>query len=118
MPQLINFPTYKDSRGYLTVIEKILPFNIKRVFYIYNCSDIERGGHRHKKTIQALTCLNGSCIVDCNTNNYKNSFFLNSPDTGLILMPEDYHTMHSFSKNAILLVLASEYFDSDDYIKN
>lgn len=116
MPQLINIPTFKDSRGDLTVIEKILPFEIKRVYYIYNCTDAERGGHRHKKTIQALICLNGSCTIECNNNKVKNMFILSEPDKLLLLMPEDYHTMNNFSKDAILLVLASEYYNADDYI--
>ena len=116
MPQLIKLPTFKDTRGNLTVIEKILPFEVKRVYYIYNCTNEERGGHRHKKTIQALICLKGSCIIDCNDSIQKKSFVLKSPDTALIIMPEDYHTMHTFTNDAVLLVLASEYYDISDYI--
>jgi dTDP-4-dehydrorhamnose 3,5-epimerase-like enzyme len=109
-------PTFRDDRGCLTVLEKLLPFEIKRLYYIYNCTDLERGGHRHKKTHQALICVTGSCIVDWNNGQQKDSVLLTEPDTVLLLMPEDYHTMRNFSPDAILVVLASEYFDKDDYI--
>jgi dTDP-4-dehydrorhamnose 3,5-epimerase-like enzyme len=116
MSQIIKLPTHKDNRGSLTVLEKVLPFEIKRVYYIYDCSSSERGGHRHKKTVQALICIKGSCVIDCNDGKEKKTVTLNEPDTALLLLPEDYHTMHSFTPDAVLLVLASEYFDADDYI--
>jgi hypothetical protein len=116
MPKIIHVPTHKDSRGSLSVIEKLLPFEIKRVYYIYDCSNLPRGGHRHKKNIQALVCVRGSCTIDWNNGIKKGTILLSQPDTLLLLMPEDYHTMHDFSPGAVLLVLASEYFDSDDYI--
>jgi dTDP-4-dehydrorhamnose 3,5-epimerase-like enzyme len=116
MPKTIELPSHTDNRGSLTVIEKQLPFEIKRVYYIYNCSDMERGGHRHKLNIQALVCVNGSCVIDWKNGTESGSVNLSSPDHLLILFPEDYHIMRNFSKDAVLLVLASEYFDSDDYI--
>jgi len=116
MSQILKLPTFKDNRGSLTVLEKILSFTIKRVYYIYNCSCSERGGHRHKKTKQALICISGSCVIDCNDGKEKKTVLLNEPDKVLVLMPEDYHTMHSFSPDAVLLVLASEFFDAEDYI--
>jgi dTDP-4-dehydrorhamnose 3,5-epimerase-like enzyme len=116
MPEIIKVPTFNDSRGSLTVIEKVLPFEIKRVYYIYDCSNLPRGGHRHKKTVQALVCVKGSCTIDWNDGLKKGSVSLSSPDTLLLLLPEDYHTMHSFSKDAILFVFASEYFNQNDYI--
>jgi len=116
MPKIFKLPTYKDNRGNLIVLEKILPFEIKRLYYIYNCTDKERGGHRHKTNTQALICIKGSCIIDCNNGIEKQSFLLNKPDYGLLLQPEDYHKMHSFTPDAILLVLASQYFDANDYI--
>ena len=76
----------------------------------------QRGGHRHKKTIQALVCLNGNCIISNNNGSIKEDFVLERPDDLLIINPEDWHTMHSFSEDAILLVLASEFYDPDDYI--
>lgn len=116
MPRIITLPTHQDGRGCLTVIERILPFEIKRIFYIYNCVGLERGGHRHKKTIQALVCVKGSCVVDWNNGFDSGSETLSSPETLLILMPEDFHIMKDFSEDAVLLVLASEYYDKSDYI--
>jgi dTDP-4-dehydrorhamnose 3,5-epimerase-like enzyme len=116
MSQILKLPTHTDNRGTLTVLEKLLPFEIKRIYYIYNCNDSERGGHKHKKTIQALICVKGSCVIDCNNGLEKKSVTLDKPDIALVLMPEDYHTMRSFTQDAVLLVLASEYYDKDDYI--
>jgi hypothetical protein len=116
MASLINLKTFTDPRGNLTVIEKVVPFDIKRIFYIYGVDESERGGHRHVETIQAAICIRGHCIIYNNNGSGESSFVLDSPDKCLIIRPEDWHTMHSFSEDAILMVLASEYFDAKDYI--
>lgn len=116
MAYLLNLKTYTDLRGNLTVIEKIIPFNIKRIFYIYGVDDSIRGGHRHIKTVQAAICLKGSCVIFNNDNEKKEEFLLDSPDKCLILEPKDWHQMHSFSADALLIVFASEYFEQNDYI--
>lgn len=116
MASEITLPVFGDHRGKLTVIERILPFTIKRVYYIYSCNSEPRGGHRHKKTIQALICISGSCIVDWNNGSMRGVTVLNSPTKVLLVQPEDFHIMRDFSENAVLLVLASEYFDPNDYI--
>jgi len=115
MAKLITLPTFKDERGSLTVVEKLLPFEIKRFYYIYDTTT-KRGGHRHKKTIQALICLGGSCEIYINNGNKKEIILLDSPDKCLILDPKDWHTMDNFSSGAILLVFASEHYDISDYI--
>ena len=116
MAKLIDLKTYSDKRGNLTVIEKVIPFSIKRIFYIYGVDDSIRGGHRHHKTIQAAICLKGSCVVSNNDGIQNEDFYLNMPSKCLIIEPNDWHTMHNFTPDAILMVLASEYFDPDDYI--
>ncbi len=116
MAKLITLTTFSDKRGNLTVIEKQLPFPIKRVFYIYGVDDSVRGGHRHHKTIQAAVCINGSCVVSNNDGEKKESFQLDDPNKCLILENSDWHTMSNFSKDAVLLVFASESFDPTDYI--
>ncbi len=116
MAKLITLTTFSDKRGNLTVIEKQLPFPIKRVFYIYGVDDSVRGGHRHHKTIQAAVCINGSCVVSNNDGKKKESFKLDDPNKCLILENSDWHTMSNFSKDAVLLVFASESFDPTDYI--
>jgi hypothetical protein len=116
MAHIIDLKTYTDKRGNLTVIEKVIPFDIKRIFYIYGVDDSERGGHRHHKTIQAAICINGSCKISNNDGNVKQVFILNKPSICLVLEPRDWHKMYEFSDDAILMVLASEYFDEKDYI--
>jgi dTDP-4-dehydrorhamnose 3,5-epimerase-like enzyme len=116
MAKLINLKTFTDARGKLTVIEKVLPFDIKRIFYIYGVDNSIRGGHRHRKTYQAAICLKGSCVVFNNDGTKKEIFKLDNPDKCLLLEPRDWHQMHDFTPDAILMVLASEYFDPDDYI--
>lgn len=116
MPRLIDLKTFTDRRGNLTVIEKVIPFDVKRIFYIYGVDESVRGGHRHKQTIQAAICLQGSCEI-YNFNGESSAIFqLNNPAQCLILLPEDWHIMSKFSQDAILMVLASEYFDENDYI--
>lgn len=116
MARLINLKTFTDKRGNLTVIEKVIPFDIRRIFYIYGVDDSIRGGHRHKKTIQAAICLKGSCVIYNDDNEVRQEFELTSPDQCLVLEPKDWHQMYRFSPDAMLMVLASEYFDEHDYI--
>ncbi len=116
MAKLIKIETYKDERGKLSVLEKNIPFDIKRVFYIYEIDDSVRGKHRHHKTIQAIICIHGSCKITNNDSLNTITYDLDKPDKCLFLYPEDYHWMHDFSNDAVLLVLASEYFDPEDYI--
>jgi dTDP-4-dehydrorhamnose 3,5-epimerase-like enzyme len=116
MAHIIDLKTFTDKRGNLTVIEKIIPFDIKRIFYIYGVDDSVRGGHRHHKTIQAAVCINGSCKIYNNNGEKQEVFVLNKPSICLLLEPRDWHQMYEFSADAILMVLASENFDEHDYI--
>ena len=116
MARLIDLKTFTDKRGNLTVIEKVIPFDVKRIFYIYGVDDSVRGGHRHKTTIQAAICIKGSCHIYSNDGKNESNFVLDQPDKCLILQPEDWHSMDHFTQDAILMVLASEYFDPNDYI--
>lgn len=118
MPHLLSLKTFTDNRGNLTVIEKIIPFQINRVFYIYGVDNSERGFHRHKKTKQAAVVLQGKCRIMCQSgkNLPLEEFILDNPSKCLILNPEDYHWMDQFSKDCILMVFASEFFDVNDYI--
>ena len=116
MARLTDLLTFTDKRGNLTVIEKIIPFEIKRIFYIYGVDSSVRGGHRHKSTYQAAICLKGQCKINCDNGNDKEEFLLNTPSKCLILNPSDWHTMIDFSEDAILMVLASTEYDPEDYI--
>ena len=116
MAQLLDLKTFTDKRGNLTVIEKIIPFDIKRIFYIYGVDNSVRGGHRHHKTIQAAICLKGSCTIYNHDGRQEQEFILNNPGKCLILEPKDWHKMYNFTPDAILMIMASEYFDANDYI--
>jgi dTDP-4-dehydrorhamnose 3,5-epimerase-like enzyme len=116
MARIIDLKTFTDKRGNLTVIEKVIPFDIKRIFYIYGVDDSKRGGHRHHKTYQAAVCIRGKCTIYNNNGENEGEFLLNSPDKCLLIEPRDWHTMYNFSEDAILMVLASENFDEKDYI--
>ena len=116
MARLVNLKTFTDERGNLTVIEKIIPFEIKRIFYIYGVDSSERGRHRHNKTKQAAICLKGSCTIFNNDGKNEEVFLLDKPYKCLILEPKDWHIMCDFTSDAILMVLASEYFEQNDYI--
>ena len=116
MAHIINLPTHSDKRGNLTVIEKEIPFKIERVFYIYGVDDSVRGGHRHHITRQAAVCIHGSCIVSNNDGEKIDHFIMDHPGKCLMLETKDYHTMHHFTTDAVLLVFASTKFDHADYI--
>ncbi|MEI6488148.1 MAG: FdtA/QdtA family cupin domain-containing protein [Bacteroidota bacterium] len=116
MAHIIDLKTFTDKRGNLTVIEKVIPFDIKRVFYIYGVDDSKRGGHRHHKTMQAAVCIKGSCTIYNNDGSEEVVFELNQPNKCLFIEPKDWHTMYNFTEDAILMVFASEYFDAADYI--
>lgn len=116
MAHLLQLKTFSDARGNLTVIEKELPFTVKRLFYIYGVDDSVRGKHRHHTTVQAAICIHGNCIISSDDGKTQQEFLLDHPEKCLIIQPEDWHTMHHFSKDAVLLVLASTYFNQADYI--
>lgn len=118
MAHLVNLKTFTDHRGNLTVIEKVIPFAIKRVFYIYGVDNSDRGFHRHKQTIQAALVLQGRCRIMSKPGPCLpiEEYLLDSPSKCLIIKPEDYHWMDKFTKDCILMVFASEYYNVDDYI--
>ena len=116
MPKSIDLLTFTDLRGNLTVIEKVLPFPIKRVFFIYGVDSSKRGGHRHKTTVQAAICIQGSCRIFCDDGETEEIHFLDSPSKCLLLEAKDWHIMDQFTPDAILLVFASTLYVEDDYI--
>jgi dTDP-4-dehydrorhamnose 3,5-epimerase-like enzyme len=116
MPKLFRLPTFTDHRGHLTVIEKVLPFEIKRVYFIYNTKGKERGFHSHKRTKQALIAVSGNCEVNVKDQANNSKFTLDSPKKCLLLDPNEFHWMNNFSTECVLLVLASHEFDPNDYI--
>ena len=115
MSYILDIPTFSDPRGNLSVLDEVVPYAIKRVYFITGAVGT-RGGHRHKKTIQGLISIAGECTIFINDGVEKKEVLLNDPRKLLILDPKDWHTMHSFSKNNVLLVISSEHYDRNDYI--
>lgn len=114
MANILKVPSFIDDRGTLTVIDKILPFEVKRIFYIYDVT-FKRGGHGHISSKIALIALNGSIDVIVQTPTKDVVYKLSKPDEVLILEPEDWHEMDNFSNGAILLALCSHHYDKKDY---
>jgi len=110
-----------DERGSLVALEenKEIPFSLKRVFYIFGTnSDLPRGQHSHYKTKQFLIAVNGSCKVTLDNGKEKEIFDLNSRNVGLFQDALIWGTMHDFSENCVLMVLANDIYDAKDYITN
>lgn len=110
-----------NGNGKLTPIEanKDIPFDIKRVYYIYGVkNDVTRGFHAHKNLKQMLICVSGRVKIKTRTIKEEKVFQLDNPNIGLYLEGMIWREMYEFSPNAVLLVLASEYYDENDYIRD
>ena len=120
--KIIDIPKIIDpkGRGKLSVVEKnIIPFDIKRVYYLYDVpSDSYRGGHAHKKLIQFMIPLSGSFEVLLDDGKKRKKVMLNKPDKGLLIPRGIWREMDNFSSGAICMVLASENFDESDYFRD
>ena len=117
--KLEEFKVLGDHRGQLVALEanRQIPFDVKRVFYIYGTQErVPRGNHSHYKTKQFLIAVNGSCKVTLDNGKEKEIFDLNRPNLGLFQDPLIWGTMHDFSSDCVLMVLANEYYDASDYI--
>lgn len=120
--EIISIPKIIDEegRGKLSVIEKsIVPFEIKRVYYLYDVpSDAFRGGHAHKNLIQFMIALSGSFEVKIDDGSNNKKVMLNKPNQGLLIPSGIWREMDNFSAGAVCLVLASEFFDESDYFRD
>ena len=119
--QNYKFQQHGDERGHLTVIEgeDDIPFKIERVYYLYDTKDgVVRGLHAHKKLQQILVCVNGTCKIRLDDGRETTVIELNSPKEGIYVGANVWREMYDFSENAVLLVMASEKYDEQDYIRN
>jgi len=119
--QIINFPKIKDARGNLTFIEENyhVPFEIKRVYYLYDVpSGVARGGHAHKETEQLIIALSGSFNVIIDDGFTKKSYFLNSPHYGIYIPTGIWRELENFSSNSIALSLVSSLYEERDYVRD
>lgn len=114
------FHPHGDDRGQLVAIEenKDLPFDVKRVYYIYDTlPDVRRGFHAHRNLQQILICVSGSCKIHLDDGQDTAEVTLDKPNEGLYISNNMWREMYDFSEGAVLLVLASEYYDEADYIR-
>lgn len=118
--EIIEIPKIKDVRGNLAVIEKdTIPYDIKRVYYLYDVpSDAYRGGHAHKDQLEFLVALSGSFEIVLDDGKEKTRIMLNKPDKGLLIPTGVWRELENFSSGAVCLVLASEVFEEEDYIRD
>lgn len=121
--RLIKFPKLgNDKKGFLSVLEakKNIPFSIKRIYYIYrigNLSEI-RGPHAHKNTEQVFVCMNGKATYFLDDGEDKTKITVVEPNIGIYIGPKIWHYITEFSKDVILVGVASSYYDEKDYIRN
>lgn len=112
---------HSNRKGNLTVVEngKTLPFDVKRVYYLYDVPGGEsRGAHAHRELEQLIVAVSGSFNVTVDDGNSKRTFFLNRPYQGLHVKPGLWRDLDDFSSGAVCMVLASEVYKSEDYIRN
>ncbi|WP_455083149.1 sugar 3,4-ketoisomerase [Prevotella aurantiaca] len=118
--KIIELPKRLDYRGNLTVAEEMkdIPFNISRVYWVYDVPGGEnRGGHSHKHCREFIIAASGSFTVTLDNGTEKESFLLNHPYQGLLVNTDTWRTLEDFSSGSVCLVLAEDPFDEDDYIR-
>ena len=117
----LTFLTKGDERGNLIALEenKNIPFDIKRVYYIFdNKEGVRRGFHAHKNLEQVLVCVNGSCEILLDDGKEKSIIKLENRNEGLFIEKLVWREMFNFSADCVLMVLASDYYDEKDYIRD
>ncbi|MEX6314973.1 FdtA/QdtA family cupin domain-containing protein [Providencia manganoxydans] len=117
----IEFKKLGDDRGSLVSLEqnKNIPFEIKRIYYIFDTKDgVSRGFHAHKNLQQVAVCVKGSCRFLLDDGKTKEEVILDKPYMGLHINSFIWREMHDFSEDCVLMVLASELYDESDYIRN
>lgn len=120
--QVITFKTMEtEGKGFLSFFEAMhdIPFEIERVYYIYECPEnVQRGGHAHRTLDQLLFCPYGSIEIILDDTSNKTSVMLDSPSKGLIIRGPVWRDMIWKKKDSVLVVAASSYYDESDYIRD
>ena len=118
--RIIDIRKYTDNRGYLSVIEggMDIPFEIKRIYYLYMVPEAARGAHAHKELQQLLVATSGSVDITLDDGREKKTFHLDRPWKGLLVVPGLWRDLDNFSGGTVLMCLASEKYDEGDYIRN
>jgi dTDP-4-dehydrorhamnose 3,5-epimerase len=119
--ELINLKSIGDQRGHLVSLEsaRSLPFDLKRVYYIFDTkAGINRGFHAHKRLQQLAVCVSGRCRMVLDDGKVREEIWLDSPTKALLINKMIWREMHDFSDNCVLVVFASNYYDEADYIRD
>lgn len=121
--QEVTFAEHGDERGKLIALEALaefVPFEVKRVYFIYDTTPgTVRGKHAHRLLRQMLICVSGACTIECEMpDGTRSEHRLDWPNKGLLIEGLVWRNMKEFSKDAVLLVLASEHYDEADYIRD
>ncbi len=117
----INFQPLGDERGSLVALEgnKSVPFDIKRVYYIFGTKEgVSRGFHAHRNLKQVAVCVTGSCRFILDNGKQREEVVLDKSTIGLLINDLTWREMYGFSPDCVLMVLASEYYDESDYIRD
>lgn len=117
----VEFPPLGDERGSLVALEseQTIPFNIKRVYYLFGTQqDVMRGFHAHYNLKQVAVCITGKCRMILDDGYHREEVWLDSSTKGLVIGDLIWREMHDFSEDCVLLVLASEHYDENDYIRS
>ena len=117
---ILDITKVHDTRGNLSVIQgNAIPFDIKRVYYLYDIpSGGRRGGHSHKNQQELLVALSGSFDVILNDGDEQKTVTLNKPNVGLLIVNGIWRELENFSSGSVCLVLASDVFEEEDYIRD
>lgn len=116
-----RFQQHGDERGQLVALEEMrdIPFEIKRVYYMYDTVDgVRRGYHAHRCLEQILIPIHGTCKIHLDNGSETAEVLLDKPYEGLYIANNMWREMYDFSEDAVLMVLASEYYDENDYIRD
>lgn len=113
---IIDIPTFTDERGAISVMDKELPFQVRRVFWLHHIVDgKDRGEHALLDSTEIIVAVHGSFVVDLDDTVSKTNVLLDSPDKGLVIRPGIWFRTHSYKEDGVSLILAEEEYSRDKY---
>ena len=113
---LIDVPTFTDDRGAISVLDKELPFQVKRVFWLHHIAEgKDRGAHALLEGMEIMVAVHGSFVVDLDDGTEKASVILDNPSKGLIIRPGVWFKTHSYKEDGVSLILADEEYNRERY---
>lgn len=113
---LVDVPTFTDERGAISVLDKELPFQMKRVFWLHHIAEgKDRGSHALLDSSEIMVAVHGSFVVDLDDTQTKTSVLLDTPNKGLLIRPGIWFRTHTFKEEGVALIIAEEEYDRDKY---